>query len=205
MKTRAHTEAVFGCADVKALQPYWGRGIWVLSQSPAWTAGLHQSLWSCIRKAQGQLLISLHFSLVKTSHPLLRRNEVSVLSLASSQHSPLRIWIPGANRPGIGTFYWGFPLVSWSLVSHQVDRRTARARTLVLAAGPAQLMGQWGAGAQGNDVRKGLTGSDIPFQNNYLYKTDTLQMYSKDRDIHTYVQMLYIHLFTMTYMLLRSL
>lgn len=148
---------------------------------------------------------SLHFSLVKTSHPLLRRNEVSVLSLASSQHSPLRIWIPGANRPGIGTFYWGFPLVSWSLVSHQVDRRTARARTLVLAAGPAQLMGQWGAGAQGNDVRKGLTGSDIPFQNNYLYKTDTLQMYSKDRDIHTYVQMLYIHLFTMTYMLLRSL
>lgn len=57
-----------------------------------------------------------------------------------------------------------------------------------------------------NHGRKGLTESDgLLFKYALVYKIGILHIYSKDRDLHTYIHMLYIHLFTVQNTLLRSL
>ena len=83
------------------------------------------------------------------------------------------------------------------LIFGKTSGRTTCFHTLVLAADSAQLTGQWGhrtqRGLEGTVCRRGSPDQMHSFSKYaIIYKIDFVHIYSKDKDIHTYVHTLYI-------------
>lgn len=142
--------------------------------------------------ATGKIVLNL----VTTTHPLLCFKEDYYFP-CFIQHPTFRFWMIQTDNmwEPFNVFSFGW------LIFGKTSGRTTCFHTLVLAADSAQLTGQWGHRAQ-RDLEKTMWGRDSPDQMHFfskyaiIYKVDILHIYSKDRDIHTYVHMLYIHLFT---------
>lgn len=142
--------------------------------------------------ATGNIVLNL----VTTTHPLLCFKEDYYFP-GFIQCPTLRFWMIQTDNmwEPFNVFFFGW------LIFGKTSGRTTCFHTLVLAADSAQLTGQWGhrtqRGLEGTVCRRGSPDQMHSFSKYaIIYKIDFVHIYSKDKDIHTYVHMLYIHLFT---------
>lgn len=141
--------------------------------------------------ATGNIVLNL----LTTTHPLLGFKEDYYFPRFIQR--PTLFWMIQADNTwepfNVFSFGW--------LIFGKTSGRTTCFHTLVLAADSAQLTGQRGhraqRGLERTVCRKGSPDQMHSFSKYaIIYKIDILHIYSKDKDIHTYVHTLYIHLFT---------